>query len=115
MFVFEENYTFDWPVTVRYPTESGSDERSFTATFKLPDDELDLFDGTDADSLAQMIHDARDRVSRYWIGWSGIQTPDGTELAFSEDTRARLLKQRPVREAIDRALAEAVLGIREKN
>ncbi len=39
----------------------------------------------------------------------------GGELAFSQEDRARLLRQRPVREAVDRAMSEAVLGLREKN
>ncbi|ANT39916.1 hypothetical protein RGUI_0843 [Rhodovulum sp. P5] len=130
MFVFEEDYCFDWPVKVAYPTGGGEEIREFTARFRLPADELQIFEpDKDPDDKAAednaappaptdiraLIARSRDRLAQYWIGWTGIETPAGTPLPFSEDTRARLLKQRPIRLAIDAALSEAILGIREKN
>ncbi|MBN7785135.1 hypothetical protein JYP51_09405 [Ponticoccus gilvus] len=117
MFVFDPDYTFEWPVKVRYPAAGGDEVREFTGTFRLPEDELEVYAGRDTGpgSIKEIIAAVRDRLSAYWVGWSGIEVRGGGELAFSEENRTRLLKQRPVREAVDRALTEAVLGIREKN
>ncbi|KAA8606814.1 hypothetical protein [Salipiger aestuarii] len=117
MFIFDPDYTFEWPVKVHYPAAGGDEIREFTGIFKLPEDELEIYAGRESGtgSIQDIIEAVRDRISTYWIGWSGIQTPDGGELPYSPDFRTRLLKQRPVREAVDRALSEAVLGMREKN
>ncbi|MGR3479359.1 hypothetical protein [Salipiger marinus] len=115
MFTFDPDYTFEWPVKVKYPAKGGDEVREFTGVFRLPDDELDIYERGDDTSIAGVITTVRDRLSRYWVGWSGIEVKDGTELPFSPETRDRLLRQRPIREAVDRAMSEAVLGIREKN
>ena len=115
MFVFEPDYTFEWPVKVKYPTAGGEDVREFTGVFRLPEDELEIYERGEPGSISDVISAVRDRLARYWVGWKGIETKGGGELVFSEEARAQLLCQRPIREAVDRAMSEAVLGIREKN
>lgn len=115
MFVFEPDYTFEWPVKVKYPTAGGEDVREFTGVFRLPEDELEIYERSDDVSISSVISNVRERLARYWIGWTGIEVKGGGELPYSEETRDRLLRQRPIREAIDRAMSEAVLGLREKN
>lgn len=115
MFTFTDHYEFDWPVRVKYPSADGEITFEFTGRFVLPQDELEVFEKLDADSAAELIQIGRERLARYWIGWTGIAREDGKELAFSVEARDNLLRQRPIRLAVDTALSEAVLGIREKN
>ncbi|ALF02101.1 hypothetical protein [Salipiger abyssi] len=115
MFVFEPDYTFEWPVKVKYPSAGGEETREFTGIFRLPEDELEIYERGEQGSISEVIQAVRDRLASHWVGWRDIELKGGGDLAFSEDARARLLKQRPIREAVDRALSEAVLGIREKN
>lgn len=115
MFVFDPDYTFEWPVKVEYPADGGVDVREFTGVFRLPEDELEIYERSEDMSISGVISGVRDRLSKYWVGWRGIEVRGGGELAFSQEARARLLRQRPVREAVDRAMSEAVLGLREKN
>lgn len=115
MFTFTDRYIFTWPVKVRYPAAGGEEIREFTGEFVLPEDELEIFEGSEAGDMAGLVTFARARLCKYWIGWSGIAVDGGGELAFSNEARDRLLRQRPIRMAVDAALTEAVLGIREKN
>lgn len=123
MFIFTDRYTFSWPVRVRLPTADGEIVQEFTGEFLLPDDELDIFARLAAESAAEMVEATRERLAKWWIGWSGIAIEGGGELPFSIENRDRLLRQRAVRIAVDAALSEAVLGIpaqsipgvREKN
>jgi hypothetical protein len=115
MFIFEEDYSFEWPVKVKYPSAGGEDVREFTGVFRLPTDELEVYERPDKVTMTDLIEIVRDRLGKYWIGWSGIETATGDDLPFSEAMRARLLLQAPVRQAVELAFSEAVLGIREKN
>lgn len=123
MFTFTDRYTFQWPVKVRLPTIEGEIVQEFTGEFLMPDDELDIFARVEAETAAEMVEATRARLSRWWVGWSGIMVAGGGELPFSPENRDRLLRQRAVRLAVDTALSEAVLGIpsqsvpgiREKN
>ncbi|MGB0912018.1 MAG: hypothetical protein ACPGSW_00435 [Phaeobacter italicus] len=115
MFVFEPDYTFEWPVTVKYPTAGGEDVRAFTAVFRLPEDELDLYQAPKDSTIHSVVEAVRDRLAEYWVGWNGIKTPDGEDLPFSPEMRARLLRQSPIRQAVDHALSDAITGIRKKN
>ncbi len=116
MFVFDPNYTFKWPVKVRYPTLGGDEVREFTGVFRLPEDEAEAFaTAPQILSIEDVIKEARIRLAKYWVGWEGIELQGVGPLGYSEDAKATLLRQRPVREAVDRALTEAVMGIREKN
>lgn len=112
MFVFDPEYTFEWPVKVEYP---GGETREFTGIFRAPEDEKDIYEKLTGEDTPALIDAARARLSRYFVGWRGIQVKGGGELAFSELHRDRLLLQRPIRMAVDHALFEALLGIREKN
>ncbi|MCL4065928.1 hypothetical protein M3484_05045 [Pseudomonas sp. GX19020] len=112
MFVFNPDYTFEWPVKVDHP---GGEKQEFTGIFRQPEDEKDIFERVTADDLPGMIEAAKARIARYWIGWRGIQVVGGGELAFSEENRDRLLKNRAIRLGVDRALHEALVGDREKN
>lgn len=115
MFTFTDRYEFDWPVRVKYPSADGEVIHEFTGRFVMPQDELEVFERLEAEGAAEMIAVARERLARYFIGWSGIGIAGGGELKFSPEARDNLLRQRPIRIAIDDALSEAVLGIREKN
>lgn len=117
MFTFTENYEFDWPVTVKYPGAEADQEASFTARFRLvPEDEL-FRKGEPEGDLMSLIEDEREKLASRLIGWSGIKTDAGAELAFSEEARDRLLKQRPIRIAVMKAYSDAVIygGQAEKN
>lgn len=117
MFIFETDYEFEWPVKVIYPGQSGDEERSFTAVFRMPEDEEDIFATFQGMDMAKALQASRAHVGRYFVGWKGIETPDGAELPVSDENKERLLKMRPIRMAVDRAFAEAVVrgGLREKN
>ncbi|MBD3738572.1 MAG: hypothetical protein IE938_19220 [Pseudomonas balearica] len=123
MFTFEENYTFEWPVTVKYPSAGGDVEATFTGVFKLPQDEIAIYEAPIDEagnlkitSMAQMISEVRARLAEYWIGWGeDLQSPDGKPIPYSDEMRDRLLKIKQIREGVDRALSEGAMGIREKN
>lgn len=123
MFTFTDRYTFEWPVRVKLPSDHGETVQEFTGRFILPEDELEIFATVKAETAAEMVGATRERLSKWFVGWSGINVEDGGELPFSEENRDRLLRQRAVRIAVDAALSEAVLGIpaeavpgiREKN
>lgn len=115
MFTFTEHFTFKWPVKVIQPVDGEDATFEFTGLFKLPQDELEIFKRADGNTIAEQIEASRARLAQYWIGWEGIGVEGGGDLPYSEETRARLLRQRPIRLAVDAALADAVMGIREKN
>lgn len=115
MFTFTDRYEYDWPVKVKYPSADGEVVKEFTGRFVLPEDELEVFEDMPAEKAAEVIKTVRERLSRYFIGWSGIQVEGGGELPFSVEARDNLLRQRPIRMAVDVALTESVLGIQEKN
>lgn len=115
MFVYEERYHFDWPVTVVYPADGAEVEHSFTGRFLLPDDEDEIYAALPGETTEEKVLAARARLAAHFVGWSGIRTPDGAELPFTPDRRDRLLRNRAFRLGVERAFGEAVLGIREKN
>lgn len=115
MFVYEESYEFDWPVTVVYPADGGDVEKTFTARFLLPEDEDEIYAVLPGETTEEKMQAARARLATYLVGWSGIQTPDGQTLGFTAERRDRLLKGRAFRLGVEKAFGEAVLGIREKN
>ena len=120
MFIFDQNYTFDWPVTVAMPDAGGEREATFTARFRLVE-EAELFarQGAAAASpdMTDLLAGERAILGDRLIGWDGIETPDGAPLPFSVENRDMLLRQRPIREAVATAYFDAVLrrGIAEKN
>lgn len=115
MFTFTDRYEFDWPVRVKYPSAEGEVVHEFTARFVMPQDELEIFEKVKAEGAAEMITIVRERLARYWIGWSGIAVEGGGELKFSAEARDNMLRQRAIRIAVDEAISDAVLGIRQKN
>lgn len=115
MFTFTDRYQFDWPVKVVLPTAEGDVAQEFTGKFVLPPDELDIFQKADIETAAEMVEFVRARLSKWWVGWEGIKVEGGADLPFSAENRDALLRQRAVRLAVDKALSDAVLGIREKN
>ncbi|MDO5648864.1 hypothetical protein [Paracoccus sp. (in: a-proteobacteria)] len=118
MFTFVENYEFEWPVTVIYPGLNGPVEKVFTARFLLVDEDS-LFARPDLDGgdMAAILTHERDTLSTRWVGWSGIQSETGADVPFTPETRDRLLRQRPIREAVARAYHDAVIrgAVTEKN
>lgn len=115
MFTFTDRYTFEWPVKVKLPSAEGEAVHEFTGKFLMPDDELDIFARIEAETAADMVERTRERLKKWWIGWTGIAIEGGGDLPFTPENRDALLRQRAVRLAVDAALSEAVLGIREKN
>ena len=123
MFTFTDRYTFEWPVRVKLPSAEGEIVQEFTGEFLLPGDELEIFAQAKVDTAAEMVEETRARLSKWWVGWSGIAVEGGGDLPFSPENRDNLLRQRAVRLAVDAALSESVLGIpsqsvpgvREKN
>lgn len=115
MFTFTDRYTFEWPVRVKFPSASGDIVQEFTGKFLLPADEAEIFEKVEANDAGEMVEAVRARLTKWWIGWSGIMIEGGGELPFSEENRDRLLKRREIRIAVDTALSDAVLGVREKN
>lgn len=112
MFVFDPNYTFEWPVKVHFP---GGEVKEFTGIFRAPDDEKEIFEKVTGEDTPAMIDAARARLARYLVGWRGIEVQGGGELPFSDAARDNLLRQRPIRMAVDMAIFEALVGVREKN
>ena len=143
MFVFDANYTFEWPVKVHFP---GGEVKEFTGIFRAPDDEKEIFEkvtGEDTPAMLDaaralllsggptavtlsavaadigvthaMLDAARARLARYLVGWRGIEVQGGGELPYSDAARDNLLRQRPIRMAVDMAMFEALVGVREKN
>lgn len=116
MFTFTDRYTFEYPVRVKLPGGPvGEIVQEFTGLFLMPENELDIFEKFDAKNPAELIEATRHRLSKWWVGWSGISIEGGGELPFSDENRDKLLRQRPVRLAVDEALSEAILGIPSKS
>lgn len=119
MFTFDPDYTFHWPVTVQMPEAGASRPAEFTALFRLvEEDELFARRGGDATpAMSDLLAGERAALAERLLGWDGIETPDGTPLPFSPENRERLLRQRPIREAVAKAYFDAVLrgGVAEKN
>lgn len=115
MFVYEERYEFDWPVTVAYPADGGDVQHTFTGRFVLPDDEDEIYEVLPGETTNAKMIAARQRLAKFFVGWTGIRTPDGQDLPFSAERRERLLKNVAFRQGVEKAFGEAVLGIREKN
>lgn len=120
MFTFDENYTFDWPVTVEMPAAGAVQRAEFTARFRLVEED-ELFarkqEGEPSADITALLDGERRTMGDRLVGWSGIETPDGQPLPFSAENRDRLLRQRPIREALANAYFDAVLRrkVSEKN
>lgn len=112
-FVFREDPTFKWPVTVRYPGDSEIVEARFIAHFRaVPEDELFApAKGLDADeaTAVDLIAMDRERLAALVIGWEGISVVGGGALEFTLENLDMLLRQRPVRIALGAAYAEAMI------
>jgi len=116
VFTFTDRYSFEWPVKVRLPANGTDEVKEFTGVFVMPEDEMEIFEARpEGEDMAGLVTFARERLAKYWIGWKDIAVEAGGELPFSPENRDQMLKQRPIRLAVDAALTEAVLGIREKN
>jgi hypothetical protein len=118
-FVFEEDYTFKWPVTVRMPIDGGSFiEQTFTAVFAIVD-ENDLFDRQDVSSPGEAIEIEVKRFQELFLGFEGIFTDEDrqNELPSTPANVSMLLRRRHVRLGITQAYQDAVLKgeLRTKN
>lgn len=120
MFTFDENYTFNWPVTVELPAAGAAQRAEFTARFRLVEED-ELFarrqDGEASADITALLDGERRAMADRLVGWDGIETPDGQPLPFTSENRDRLLRQRPIREAVANAYFDAVLRrkVAEKN
>lgn len=113
-FVFRDEYSFEWPVTVQMPGEDTP--RSFTGHFVLTDD-ASFFDPVEAATRAAALQAEIAKLAEVFVGWHGIQTEQGDDLPVSTGALYKLLAITPVRLAVLRAYTDAVyLGReREKN
>lgn len=114
MFKISQKPTYKWPVTVSIPDDGGKFTKgTFTAEFKaLSQDEIDTIikAGRDGDETSDILHEAL-------IGWSAVQDADGSDLPYSEEAKAKLLRMAYVRFALLDAFFNSINGggARRKN
>lgn len=116
MFKIVEVTSFKWPVKVNIPRDGGKfTGATFTAEFAaLPQDEID-----------QALEDSRDGnldagfASKVLVGWAPgqVQDADGSELPYSDEAKAKLLRMSYVRNGVVEAFFDSVSGgaARRKN
>lgn len=105
MFKIEQNLTYTWPVEVFAPRDGGKYQKgTFTAEFKaLAQDQID--------SILADLRDGRpdtDFALECLIGWKGVQDADGSELAFSDEAKEKLLNIPYARTAVVQAFFESI-------
>ena len=115
MFKIVDVASFKWPVKVNIPRDGGKfTPATFTAEFvALPQDEID-----------QALEDARGGAldegfaHRVLCGWPAgqVQDADGSELAYSDEAKDKLLRMSYVRNGVVEAFFDGVSGgARRKN
>lgn len=114
--VFVEDYTFEWPVEVTYPGQDGDEAQTFTAHFRLVPEE-EFLGQQDSASFEEGLAADRARVAGVLVGWDGILTAANKPFRYSEKNRDKLLRVRPIRDAVARAYYKAAIlgGQRSKN
>lgn len=105
--------TYEVDVTVNFPIDGGKlHEAKFRARFtRLGQDELDEL----RKQITERAITDRELVTRVLVGWSGVQDEDGSDIAFSEEARARLLSVHPVQPCLVNAFLASLQSAREKN
>lgn len=113
MFVLDQTDSYKWPVSVKFPTDAGKFEtQSFDATFaRLKQSRIDeIRDGAVAGKIK-----AREIADEVMTGWEGVQDGDGAEVAYTPQTKARLLDTQIVASAIFTAWMDSLDGGKRKN
>jgi hypothetical protein len=114
MFKIAQKPTYKWPVTVQIPTDGGRyTKATFTAEFRaMSQKEIDelVLAGRDGDRDADLCRELL-------VGWSGVQDEDGSEIAFSDEAKDRLLNITYVRHGLLDAFFASITGAgaRRKN
>ena len=116
MFKIVDVPSFKWPVKIHIPKDGGTfTVATFTGVFAaLPQDEIDA-------ALEKLREDALDEnfASRILIDWGAgqVQDVDGSELPYSDEAKAKLLRMPYVRTGVTRSFFDAVSGgaARRKN
>jgi hypothetical protein len=112
-FILSQKNSYTWPVKYEAAKDDGKMEKSeFLAEFKrLPQSRLDdyharakKFEVDDTEFLAEVL-----------LGWSGIKTVEGEEVAFNDLNKRILLDLPGMRAAIVNAYFGSVLGAGRKN
>lgn len=92
-------------VSVNVPVEAGVEPMSFTARLLvLPETER-----------REIADDPVAALRRVWLGWDGIEDPDGRPIPFSETARDELLEYDYIVLGLSQAYARATAGIEKKN
>lgn len=107
MFKIEEDYRYDWPVTVKKPVDGGTfQEHVFTARFRMIDEER----------AAELANESATALLReIVVGFEGVFGADDKALAFTAENRDRLLQVPYVRLALVEAYYGSQRGIGRKN
>lgn len=119
-FVFTDNETFEWPVTVCVPKDGDHTEVQITGIFCQIDDE-EFFPDIDLGmSQGQAIEFEIDRLMMVFKGWreGDVVGPDNAPLEITDKTIRAFLNRRPNRLAVTMAYNQAVTpmtGARAKN
>lgn len=119
-FVFKDDETFEWPVTLYVPKGGEHQEEEITGLFEMIDDESLLAKPDAIGSASSLIEVEIDRIMTFFKGWTtgSITNADGTPFAANEINIRRFLNRRPNRLAVTHAYNLAVqpnVGARAKN
>lgn len=105
-FVFKETATYEWPVTVEFPSGGKFEKQSFTAVFKkMPRSAFNELIEQGDDVLIGGIMD----------GWDEINDDDGNPISFNKKNLQKLFDDPYVLRATVSAYTESLLGAQAKN
>ncbi|WP_316978050.1 hypothetical protein [Shumkonia mesophila] len=105
MFILKTEHTFSWPVRAAVPVDGGQfAEATFDCTFKaLPQARLEALVKGEI-SETEFLREAA-------VGpWTGVESPAGGDLPFSEAARDQVIAIPYMRLAMIRAYREAMSG-----
>lgn len=119
-FVFKDDETFEWPVTIYVPKGGDHDEVTLTAIFAMADDETLLAKPEPTGAHSSMIEVEIDKIMTFFKGWpsGAIQDDQGGDFRPSTENIRRFLNRRPNRLAVTDAYNRAISptdGARAKN
>lgn len=101
MFKLAQKREIDWPVTVNVPQDGGNTVKAtFTARFEV----------LDQAEMEKVVLDGGDLWKRVLVDWKGVADEDGTEIAYSDEAKEKLVKIVYVRNALSAAYGELQSG-----
>lgn len=119
-FIFEDNATFTWPVTVSVPKDGDHVDFTITGRFAMLDDEEFFAVDPDIATAGAGIDAEIGKLMRVFKGWEpgDVQDASGRDLDATPENIRRFLGQRPARLGVAAAYSRAVsptTGFRAKN